>query len=270
MGLKILYIAEIVGKAGIWSVKTGLASLKKREKPDVVIANADGATGCAGLGRQHAGYLKKMGIDVITGGDSILFKKDLVESLDSVPYVLRPANYPPECPGRGWKMVQAGPHRVAVVSLLGRVGFSRVHGDNPFTLLPLLAERLRRETPYIVVDFHSGASAEKLAFFHHAAPQVSAVIGSHSRVQTADETVLLGKCAVITDAGRTGSIDSVGGCEIRSKIREYMSCVPDWSRDAWSRCELQGVCIELGDDGRAAAITRFRHDCGDPPESVRT
>lgn len=263
----MLYIAEIVGKAGIWSVKSSLSHIKKTEKPDIVIANGDGTTGGWGLGRQHAGYLRKLGIDAITGGDCIFYKKDLVEGLDTLPYVLRPANYPAESPGRGWRFFNAGTKRIAVVSLLGRASFSRVHSENPFTMLPVLSDRLRQETPYILVDFHASATAEKQALFYLADGLVSAVIGSHSRVQTSDERILEKGCGVITDSGRTGSQNSVAGIDAAVKIREYISRVPDWSRDAWAKPELQGVVLDLDDAGRTAGIRRFRYECPDPPGS---
>lgn len=269
LGVTILYIAEIVGKAGIWCVKSALRDLKNAEKPDLVIANADGVTGSWGLGRQHAGYLRKLGIDVLTGGDCVYYKKDLVEGLDTVPYVLRPANYPAESPGRGWRIFNAGNARVAVVSMLGRVGFPRVHGDNPFTLLPVLSERLKKETPYVIVDFHSGATAEKQAFFHHADGMVSAVIGSHGRVATSDEFILPGGCAYITDAGRTGSLDSVGGADAETRIKEFLIRVPDWSKDAWDNPVLQGVVLKVDDSGLTKTIRRFSIACGLPPEAER-
>jgi 2',3'-cyclic-nucleotide 2'-phosphodiesterase len=267
LGIRILYIGEIVGKAGIWCVKNALPVLKQSEKPDLVIANGDGTTGSFGLGRQHAGYLRKMGIDVITGGECIFYKKDLVEGFDSIPYVIRPANFPSESPGRGWRFAQVGNQRVAIVSLLGRVGFNRVHSENPFTALPLLADRLHQETPYVIVDFHAGATAEKQAFFFHADGKVSAVIGSHGRVQTSDETILPNGCGVITDAGRTGSMDSVGGVDPQLKIREYVTRIPDWSRDAWAKPSLQGVVIDLDKSGKTSAIRRIMMDCDEPPQA---
>ena len=267
MGVRILYISEIVGKAGIWCVKSVLPTLKTSEKPDLVIANGDGATGSYGLGRQHAGYLRKLGIDVITGGECIYYKKDLVEGIDTLPYVIRPANYPAESPGRGFRLATAGKERVAVVSLLGRVGFSRVHSENPFTLLPSLAERLHRETPYVIVDFHACATAEKQALFFHADGKVSAVIGSHGRVATSDETILPGGTACLTDAGRTGSIDSVGGSDPAPKIREYLARVPDWSRDAWARPALQGVILDLDGSGKAVSIKRISMAAPEPPSA---
>lgn len=267
MGVRILYISEIVGKAGIWCVKTSLPLLKMTEKPDLVIANGDGATGSYGLGRQHAGYLRKMGVDIITGGECIFYKKDLVEGFDTIPYVLRPYNFPNESPGKGWRLVQAGKVKIAVVSMLGRAGFNRVHSENPFTALPSLADRLHQETPYIIVDFHASATAEKQAFFYHADGKVSAVIGSHGRVQTSDETILQHGCGVITDAGRTGSQDSVGGTRPDVKIQEYISRIPDWSHDAWTRPVLQGVILDLDDAGKTISIRRIQMDCGEPPQN---
>jgi calcineurin-like phosphoesterase len=119
-------------------------------------------------------------------------------------------------------------------------------------------ERLRQETPFVIIDFHAQTTGEKQTFFAMADGGCSAVIGSHCRVQTADERVLSGGTAVITDAGRTGSIDSVGGSDISSRIKEYLSGIPDWTKDAWARPELQGVVIDLGDDGRARSIERIR------------
>ncbi len=267
--MKILYISEIVGKPGIWCVKNALPSIKAAEKPDLVIANADGATGCFGLGRQHAGYLRKMGIDVLVGGDSIFYKKDLVEGFDSLPYVLRPANLPPESPGRGWKFATAGKEKVAVVSLLGRVGFGRIHADNPFTALSSIAERLRAETPYVIVDFHAGATAEKQAFFFHADGKVSAVIGSHGRVPTADEAIFPKGTGVITDAGRTGSVDSVGGMDAGGKIREFLTRVPEWSRESWGKPALEGVIIDLDRGGKTVGIRRIKQECAEPPQNDR-
>lgn len=262
-----MYIGEIVGKAGIWCVKNVLPELKKTEKPDLVIANGDGATGSYGLGKQHAGYLRKMGIDIITGGECIFYKKDLVEGFDTTPYVLRPYNYPGESPGRGWRLVQAGKVQVAVVSMLGRAGFNRVHSENPFTALPIISDRLHKETPYIIVDFHASATAEKQAFFYHADGKVSVVIGSHGRVQTSDETILPLGCGIITDAGRTGSQDSVGGTDPAVKIQEYLTRIPDWSHDAWERPVFQGVLIDLDDNGKTVSIRRIRIECKDPPKT---
>jgi len=266
--MRLLYIAEIVGKAGIYSLKKALPELKRSRSIDFVVANADGATGGYGLGRNHAAYIRKLGVDAITTGECSFYKKDLVENISRLPYVLRPANLGASAPGWGSRVYPAGGGRkVAVAGLLGQSGFDRTHSDNPFSFLPELTERLRRETPFIVIDFHASATAEKLSLFRFADGRCSAVIGSHGRVQTADETVLPNGTAVICDAGRTGSVDSVGGCDTASRITEFLTGIPDWTRDAWVRPELQGVIIDIGDDGRASSIERVRIACPEVPDA---
>jgi len=270
--MKILYIAEIVGKAGVYALKKCLPDLKKNKEPDFIIACADGATGGNGLGRNHAAYLHKLGIGVLTTGECCFYKKDLTENLGKIPYVLRPDNLNIEAPGSGSRFFNTGNSHInqkaAVAVLLGQSGFSRLHGNNPFSGLPALLERLRQETPFVIIDFHAQATGEKQTFFAMADGSCSAVIGSHSRVQTADERILPGGTAVITDAGRTGSIESVGGNDREVRIREYISGIPDWTRDAWEKPELQGVFMEIGDNGKALTIERLRIPA--PPAETET
>ena len=256
--MKILYIAELVGKAGVFAFKKTSIDLKKLYNYDFMIVCADGATGGSGLGRSHAAYIHKLGADVITLGECCFYKKDLTENIDKTRYILRPENLNPETPGIGSHVYKTGSEKIAVAVLLGQNGFTRVHANSPITALPSLLERLKKQTPYVIVDFHAQASAEKKTLFYAADGLCSAVIGSHTRVQTADETIMSGGTAVISDAGRTGSRESVGGCEIKSRIQEYLTGIPDWTRDAWDSPELQGVYLELGKDGKALSIERVR------------
>ncbi|MDR2553778.1 MAG: YmdB family metallophosphoesterase [Treponema sp.] len=253
--MRILYVAELVGKAGIYALKKALPELKKNRQVDFTLVCADGATGGNGLGRSHAAYIRKLGADALTTGDFCFYKKDLVENW--APYVLRPHNLDPSLPGAGWRVFKtAGNVRVAAAVLLGR-HFSRIRGTNPFTGLEGLLEKLRRETPWVILDFHSWASGEKRTLFAAAAGRCTAVIGSHNRVQTADEEILDGT-AVICDAGRTGSAESVGGTAVAVKIGEYLTGIPNWTREAWERCELQGLLVETGKEGRALKVERIR------------
>jgi len=261
--MKVLYIAEVVGKAGIYVLKKAISQLKTRYPWDFLIVCADGATGGNGLGRNHAAYIHKMGANVITLGECSFYKKDLTENLEKTPYVLRPENLNGQAPGIGSKIFkinsggQTG-EKIAVAVLLGQNGFTRLHANNPFAALPDLIERLKKQTPYIIIDFHAQASAEKKTFFHAADGLCSAVIGSHTRVQTADEAIMPQGTAVISDAGRTGSQQSVGGCEINSRIKEYLTGIPDWTKDAWEAMELQGVYLDINKDGKALSIERVR------------
>jgi len=262
--MKVLYVAEIVGKAGVYAFKKALPEIKNRYPWDFLIACADGATGGSGLGRNHAAYLHKLGANALTTGECCFYKKDLTENFDKMPYVLRPDNLNHDSPGFGSRIFKAGGAKIAVVVMLGQMGFYRIHGNNPFVHLPALLERLRRETPCVIVDFHAQASAEKKTIFFAVDGHCSAVIGSHTRVQTADERVLPGGTAVISDAGRTGSAESAGGCETASRIQEYLSGIPDWTRDAWEKPAVQGVYIDIGADGRSRSIERVRIDVQAP------
>jgi len=254
--MKIFYIAEIVGKSGIYTVKNALPEVKRRFPYDFAIACADSATGGGGLGRNHAAYLHKMGINVLTTGDYCFYKKDLYENIEKLSYVLRPNNLNPDAPGIGYKIYKTGTEKIAVVVLLGQNGFSRIHSSSPFINLPPLLEKLRQETPYIIVDFHAQASAEKKTLFYTSSGRCSAIIGSHTRVQTADECIFPEGTAVISDAGRTGSLESVGGCDTNSRIEEYLNGIPNWTKEAWEKLSLQGVYLDIGKDGKACSIER--------------
>jgi hypothetical protein len=259
--LRVLFIAEIVGKAGVYCVKSVLPGLRKELEIDFVVANADGATGGFGIGKNHAIYLRKLGIDVITGGEQIYFKKDIVPHIEHSSYILRPANFSPAAPGRGWRYFHAGDQRVAVISLLGQAGFDRVHASNPFTYLPELASKAGRETPYVIVDFHAVTTAEKYTMFYRADGAVSAIIGTGTRVQTNDAAIMPGGTAVITDAGRTGSRDSVAGLDPGPEIRKFVSSMPERSAEAWDALQLQGVVLEIGPDGKASRIEPVTRPC---------
>lgn len=287
--MRIFYIAEITGKAGVWAVKKNIAEIKRRYQPDFIIANAAMATGAGGLGKQHAGYLRKMGIDCITGGDCIFQKKDLVENLPQMPFVLRPCNLPEHSLGAGYRYFTArNGEKLAVVSILGRVGRHRLLADNPFTLMQALLPKIERETPFIVADFSSTATAEKQTMAFFLAGRISVLIGSGTGAATADERLMSAECdlsgagsadahidmqtatvetgceqhnrktAYITDAGRTGSFDSVGGHAPSGKIREYRTGLFEYPQETWQRVCIQGLDIELDGAGGALSIERVR------------
>jgi 2',3'-cyclic-nucleotide 2'-phosphodiesterase len=272
VSIRILYVAEIVGKAGVFTVKRLLPGAVRELAVDFVIGNADSATGGAGLGRQHCMYLRKLGLEAITTGECAYYKRDIVEQMPKAPYLLRPANYPYGNPGRGYKVFTAntpgGPVKVGVVQLLGQAGFSRVHLANPYQAITDLARKLREETPIVILDFHAATTAEKLTMSYHAGGLVSAVIGSHTKAQTADARLTRGT-AYITDAGRTGSLMSVGGHDPATRIGEYLSGIPAWAKDGSAGLELQGCLLEIGDDGRAVSIKALRLPCAEVMEEKK-
>lgn len=242
-----------------------LPKLKDEKGIDFVIANGEGATGGFGIGKNHSIYLHKLGIDVLTSGECIYYKRDMVGFIQEASFILRPANYPPGNPGRGWWVYTVNDRKIAVINLLGQSGFSRVHLTNPFTFLPELVSRARRDTNTVIVDFHAATTAEKYNLFHIADGSVSAVVGTHTKAQSADETIMPGGTAVICDLGRTGSMESVGGLDKKVEIDKFLTQIPERSRDAWDDLELQGLYLEIDEDGRTTALERIRRKCEEVP-----
>lgn len=318
--MRILYVAEIVGKPGIYTFKTLLPDLRREQRIDMVIANGDGATGGFGIGKNHSIYLRKLGADVITTGDQIFFKKDVQEHIEKAGYLLRPANLGPETPGRGWRhhfvkatmeegtpeadgaeessaapsarvdasgppaseastdgasvQVVAAPSRpdlkVAVISLLGQSGFQRVHASNPYLWLQHQIERVAKGCAAVIVDFHAQTTAETYTMFHHAGGMVTAVIGSGTRVQTADAQVMPSGLGAICDAGMTGSIGGIGGFAAAPEIRGYLDRRPYRSEESWENLELQGVILEVDEaSGYLTTVEAIRRSCPAPPPSER-
>ena len=463
--MRILFIGEIVGSAGIYCVKALLPKIKRELNIDLTIAAAEGATGGFGIGKGHAVYLHKLGVDVVTAGDFAYFKRDAVSYFAEARYLLRPANYPHGNPGRGWLVAhpkpghprpenaaqlaarqpvarqpaaaaaqpaaatreraagapepaaavaataavtaavgaaaaateaapagsaaataapgaapatgtgspgaapagssaalavpaaaagaatgasgryrgcrrgrsrrrcsrrrcgrharacrrrhparRAGPAAgagtppaapapaaaragrtgtapaksrrgsaraaraapasappapgVGVISLLGQAGFSRVHLRNPFEVVGGLIERVKQQTPIVLVDFHATVTSEKVAMSLFLDGKVTAMIGTHVRTLSADARLLSRGTAAITHSGRTGSLNSVGGLDPEIEIRKFVNQVHELSGDTWGLLELQGVVLEVGEDGAAHSISTLRRQTT-APEAAR-
>jgi len=259
--LRVLFIGEIVGKCGVFCVKKLLPKIKKKHSIDLVVANADGATGGFGIGKNHAIYLHKLGINIITAGECIYYKRDMAEYICNAPFILRAANYPKENPGRGWLIYGKDGRKIAVISLLGLAGFNRVHLSNPFQLVTHLVERIQKETNCIIIDFHAATTSEKYSMFYHMGGKVSAIIGTHFKVATADEAIFNGTTAVICDVGRTGSLNSVGGLDPEVEVRKFLTQIPEYSKTKCESLELQAVIVEIADNGAATSIQRINKEC---------
>jgi metallophosphoesterase (TIGR00282 family) len=256
--VKILFIGEIVGKSGVFCIKKLLPAIRNEHKIDFVIANGEGATGGYGIGKNHSIYLHKLGIDSITSGECIYYKRDMVDHIKKSPYILRPVNYPYDNPGRGWMIYERENFKVAVINILGQAGFERIHLSNPFLLLPEIVNKVSQQTNIVVVDYHASTTAEKNSMFLFMDGKVSAIFGTHTKALSADERVLPGGTAVITDAGRTGSIDSVGGLDPEIEIRKFVTQIPEYSKECWEGLELQGAVVEIDGNGKALSIKRLR------------
>ena len=265
--MKILFIGEIVGKAGIFTLKNSLKEIIKDNDIEFVIANGNGTTGGFGIGKNHSIYLKKIGINVITTGECAYYKKDIVQHFPRARYLLRPANYPPGNPGRGWGIYDVGDQKVGVINILGLFGYSRVHLSNPYTYLPELVRKIKLETNIIITNFHSLTTAEKQTMFHHMDGSLSAIVGTGVKSLTADAKITSKGTATITDCGRTGSLQSVGGLDPEIEIQKFLTQIPERSADFFSEQHLQGVILEIDEKGKSKDIKTINHKCEvDPNE----
>ncbi len=253
----ILYIGDIIGKPGRRAVKSMLGELTEDSGAELVIANGENSAGGFGITPDVYQELIGLGIDVVTSGNHVWDKREILDYMDMAPRLLRPANYPHEDPGKGSEVYecQSGA-KVGVLNLSGRVFMDAI--DCPFKTAERHLERLLNETKLVFVDFHGEATSEKNAMGHFLDGRVGAIIGSHTHVQTADERVLPGGSAFITDAGMTGPTDSVIGIDKDIIIKKFLTQMPARYELARGGVELQGVVVRLNVSGQAVSIERVK------------
>ncbi|MGD8115134.1 MAG: TIGR00282 family metallophosphoesterase, partial [Sphaerochaetaceae bacterium] len=254
MSIKIVFLGEIVGKPGLHVIKKGLKGLKEETGADYVVANAEGVTNGFGIGHIHSVQLLKSGIDLITTGEKTFYKKDMVESISKNGRIIRPANFPPKTPGRGYKIVEINGMKVAFITLLGTAEFNRISVYNPYLSINSLIERLSGDCNAIILQFHASTTAEKNTMAFHVDGRVSAMIGTHTKVLTSDARILPLQTAMITDNGICGTIDGVGGFEAETEIKRFLTQIPSRSMQYFGALEAQGVVVEIDDKGKAVSI----------------
>ena len=254
--MKLLFIGDIVGNPGRRAVKEILPRLRQQHQVNVVVANGENAAGGSGITPATADEILEAGVDVITCGDHLWDQKEVVVLLETEKRFVRPLNYPAGTPGQGSTVFQAtGMPPVAVLNLQGRTFMAPL--ENPFHAALAEVERLRQITKLIFVDFHAEATSEKIALARMLDGQVSAVIGTHTHVQTADEQVFPGGTAFLADSGFTGPHESVLGRDIEAIIRRFMTSMPQKFEVAKGRITLQGAVVEIDEQtGRAKSIQR--------------
>ncbi|HIG80291.1 MAG TPA: TIGR00282 family metallophosphoesterase [Verrucomicrobiales bacterium] len=255
--MKLLFIGDIVGKPGRHAVRGLVPRLRDRHKLDLVIANGENAVGGNGINREKAGEIFDGGVDIITCGDHLWDQRDVLELLDSEPRFVRPVNYPPGTPGQGSTLFErAGLPTVGIINAQGRT-FMRGEMENPFRMVAEEVKKLTPLAPVIFVDFHAEATSEKIAMGRMLDGDVSAVVGTHTHVQTADETIFPGGTAFLCDAGFTGPHDGVIGREWEPVVHRFLTSQPQRFPVAKGRVLLQGIIIEIdGATGKAIAIER--------------
>jgi metallophosphoesterase (TIGR00282 family) len=254
--VRLLFIGDIVGEPGRRAVKQLVPALRLEWGLDVVIANGENAAGGNGLTVNTAAEIFAAGVDAITTGDHLWDQKEITVLLQNEPRLVRPLNYPRGTPGQGSVLVRVDAKLpMAVLNLQGRTFMAGL--ENPFLCVEPEVRRLRETTRIILVDIHAEATSEKIALGRMLDGQVSAVIGTHTHVQTADEQIFPGGTAYLTDAGFTGPHESVLGREIEPVIRRFTTLMPQRLAVASERILLQGAVVEVDDDtGKALSIRR--------------
>jgi len=257
--MNILFIGDIVGSPGREAVKKLLPELKKEHGLDFVIANAENAAGGSGITSRVTQELFESGVSVITSGDHIWKKSDVFEIIDKDERILRPLNFPTGAPGRGAALFLAKEGvKIGVVNLQGRV-FMEGLLECPFKTARSAIEALIKETRVIIVDMHAEATSEKVALGWYLEDLASAVLGTHTHIQTADEKILPGGCAYITDVGMTGPYQSVIGRRVEDVLKKFITAVPTRFEVAADDIQLAGVVLDIDEkNGRAKSILRIQ------------
>ncbi len=255
--VNILFVGDIVGRPGRRVVRQLVPLLRQRHDLQVVVANGENVAGGSGLTPETVRELFESGVDVVTTGDHAWDQKEVIEFLDQEEKLLRPLNYPAGVPGRGCVVLQKpGLPPVAVLNLQGRTFMPVL--ENPFILARAEVDRLRERTPIIVVDMHAEATSEKIAMARLLDGRVSAVLGTHTHVQTADEQILPGGTAFLCDAGFTGPHESILGREIEPILKRFLTNMPQRFEVATDRVTLQGALVSVDPaTGLARSIQRI-------------
>jgi 2',3'-cyclic-nucleotide 2'-phosphodiesterase len=262
MPVKLLFVGDLVGKPGRQALSRELHRLVDRHAVDLVVVNGENMAGGFGITEETARELFDLGVHVITSGNHIWDKRESYPYLNREARIIRPANYPDGAPARGSIVVKSsGGVKIGLLNLEGRVFMNNL--ECPFRTADREVARLREETSLIIVDFHAEATSEKVSLGWYLDGRVTAVIGTHTHVQTADERVLTAGTAYITDAGMTGSFDSVIGVRKDEPIQKFLTQLPVKFEVAKKDLRLNGVVVTMDEGtGRALAIERINILCG--------
>lgn len=256
--MRILFIGDIVGEPGRRAIKELVPKIVKREKIDFIVANGENVAGGSGITPMLADELLGYGVDVITSGDHIWKRKEITERLSQDARILRPANYPREAPGFGSTVIQSKSGTdVGVINIQGRVFMQAI--EDPFRVVKSEVDRIKNKARVIIVDIHAEATSEKMALGWLLDGSVSAVIGTHTHVQTADEKILPKGTAFLTDAGMTGPFDSVIGRNKEQILTRFMTQMPTKFEMAEGDIQLHGAVIDIDEKtGKANSIKRIQ------------
>ena len=254
--MKILAVGDIVGESGVRKLKEELPNIKKEKNIDFVITNGENSAGGMGLIEKNFKDIMEAGTNVVTMGNHTWGKKDIFKFIDN-PNLLRPANYPKGVVGKGLGIYECKGKKIAVMNFLGRVDLN-ILTENPFVLAKEMVEELQDKVDMIFIDFHAEATAEKIAMGRFLDGKITALFGTHTHVQTADEQILPNGTAYITDLGMTGPKDSVIGMNIQASLKRFETTLPEKYKLAEGACILNAVVFEIDDEtNKAISIERI-------------
>lgn len=254
--MNFLFIGDIVGNAGCECLMQRLPKLKKDYDIQFTVVNGENSSKPNGISKNTAESIFSSGADVITTGNHVWFKREMYEYIEENENIVRPANYPAGTPGRGYIIYDLGKYSVAVINLLGCVYMDSL--QSPFETADKLLEEISGKAKYTVLDFHAEATSEKIALANYLDGRVTAVVGTHTHVQTADETILPKGTAYITDLGMTGAKYSVLGVKTDIIIKKFLSKLPVTFEQEEGECILCGAVVTVNNDGLADKIVRIR------------
>ena len=256
--MKILIIGDIVGNGGVKKVKELIPEYKKRNNIDFIIANGENSADGMGITLKIFEDLKKTGIDVVTMGNHTWGKKEIFNFIEDE-QIVRPANYPNGVPGKGYTIRNVNGKKVAVVNLIGRVDVA-VLSENPFLKIDEILKELQNKADIIIVDFHAEATAEKIAMGYYLDGRATCVFGTHTHVQTADETILEKGTGYITDIGMTGPKKSVIGMDVSASVKRFTTTLPERYKVSEDKeVILTGCILEIDDETcRMEKINRIK------------
>ena len=243
--MRILAVGDIVGESGVRKLKEMLPQIKENEKIDFVITNGENSAGGMGITERNFKDIIEAGTDVITMGNHTWGKKDIFNFIDN-PKLLRPANYPKGVVGKGMGIYECNGRKVAVMNFIGRVDIN-ILSENPFIMAKEMVEEIKNKVDIIIIDFHAEATAEKIAIARYLDGKITALFGTHTHVQTADEQILPKGTAYITDIGMTGPKNSVIGMDVDASIKRFETTLPEKYKLAEGECILSGVIFNIDD-----------------------
>ena len=243
--MKVLAVGDIVGEAGVRKLKGILPDLKKSDEIDFVVTNGENAAGGMGLLERNFKDLLEAGTDVVTMGNHTWGKKDIFKFIDH-PQLLRPANYPKGVVGKGLGIYECNGKKIAVMNFMGRVDIN-ILTENPFIMARDMVEEIKEQVDIIIIDFHAEATAEKIAMARYLDGKITAIFGTHTHVQTADEQILPNGTGYITDIGMTGPKNSVIGMDAQASIKRFETTLPEKYKLAEGECILNAVIFNIDD-----------------------